>query len=277
MLKTTSLAIVVAALLADAPPVEARKSPLEGQPAVRHKIELRKRRFELTPTFELSVAADYKNIYSPGVRAEFHITDSLSIGGSAMFGIPVDSGLTSQIEETLPQTDNSVDGLDPTPTKTEFKGHLNEMTFHGGAHVTLTPWFGKLALFSKAYLNFDIYFRGGLGFASMSNSWDGADGKVMEMCEPGSAPPCYREPNNDGPQNDGFKVGLLIGGGLHVFINNWVAADLGFHNYLFKDNPSGLDFDGDRDVDDDDSRFLSHLFFGIGVSMYLPIKAKISD
>jgi outer membrane beta-barrel protein len=273
----TSLQILVVLSAAVGSPALARKGPLDGAPAVRHKIELRDKRFELVPSFELSVAHDYKNVYSPGLRAEFHLTDSLSFGGSVMFGVPVDSGLTKQINDSLPDTDASPNQLDPVPTKNEFKTHLNEMTWHGGAHVTLTPWFGKLALFSKAYLNFDIYFRGGLGFAQLSNDWDGAAGRQDEPCPPSQMPPCFIEPNNDGPQNDGFRAGLLIGGGLHIFINNWMAADIGFHDYLFKDNPSGLDFDGDRDVDDDDSRFLSHLFFGVGISMYLPARAKISD
>ena len=274
MLKTSLHILLV---LSVATPALARKGPLDGAPAVRHKIELRDKRFEIVPSFELSIAHDYKNIYSPGLRAEFHISDSLSLGGSIMFGVPVDSGLTSQIEDSLPDQDASPQQLDPVPTKNEFKTHLNEMTWHGGAHVTLTPWFGKLALFSKAYLNFDIYFRGGLGFAMLTNDWDFAAGRTAEPCPPGEMDPCYLEPNNDGPQNDGFRAGLLIGGGLHIFINNWMAADIGIHDYLFKDNPSGLDFDGDRDVDDDDSRFLSHLFFGIGLSMYLPAKAKISE
>jgi outer membrane beta-barrel protein len=275
--KTTTTFATLVLSSAVAWPALARKSPLDGQPAVRHKIELRQRRFEIVPSFEMSIAHDYKNVYSPGLRAEFHLTDTLSLGGSIMFGVPTDSGLTKQIEETLPETDGSPDMLEPTPTRAEFKNHLNEMTWHGGAHVTLTPWFGKLALFGRAYLNFDIYFRGGLGFAALSNDWDGADGKDPEPCPPGQMDPCFIEPNDDGPQNDGFRAGLLLGGGLHVFINNWMAVDVGLHNYLFKDNPSGLDFDGDRDVDDDDSRFLSHLFFGIGLALYLPSKASISD
>jgi hypothetical protein len=45
---------------------------------------------------------------------------------------------------------------------------------------------------------------------------------------------------------------------------------------MFADNPAGLDFNGDFKVDDDDRRFLSHLFVGIGVSIYLSPKAEIS-
>ena len=36
---------------------QTRTSPLDGQPAVRHKVELRDHRFEITPTFEASISA----------------------------------------------------------------------------------------------------------------------------------------------------------------------------------------------------------------------------
>ncbi len=63
---------------------------------------------------------------------------------------------------------------------------------------------------------------------------------------------------------------------MHVFFNDWMALDISLHNYAYVDNPSGLDFNGDRRVDGGDDRVLSHLFFGVGLSFYLPPKAKIS-
>lgn len=257
----------------------AKSSSIADQPAVRHKIELRKGRFELAPTFETSIALDYKNIYSGGLRAEYHLNDWLSVGGMGFFGASVNSGLTNQIIESLPMTSPDTD---PTPAKSDFETHLNDMKGRGAVFATLTPWAGKLALFGKSYLNFDLYFRGGVSFAQLSNKWDGAAGRTIDSnmpeCSDASNAPqsCFLNPKNDGPQNDGTKPGFLVGGGLHVFINNWMAVDLSIHNYMFTDNPSGLDFDGDKDVDGADKRFLSHLFFGVGLSMYLPGKANVS-
>ena len=61
-------------------------------------------------------------------------------------------------------------------------------------------------------------------------------------------------------------------------MNEWIALDLTVRDYIFNDNPSGLDFNADLAVgnegDTDDSRFLNHLFFGLGVSIFLPPKAK---
>lgn len=279
-----ALAALTASLTAEpAAQAQQRKSLLEGQPVVRHKMELRDKRFELAPSFDMSIAADYKTTLGFGAKIEYHLTDMLSIGGMIYYGRPLNTGLTNQIEDSLPDSP----GTDPTPSKSQFTEHLNELTLHGGAHATFTPWFGKISLFGKAFINFDVYIQGGLGFAQTKSEWDDSDGPVTETCynvcigedgKPYQCEPyeCYTDPRNDAPQNSGFNPGLLVGVGVHAFINKWIALDLSVRDYVFSDNPSGLDFDGDNKVDGDDKRFLSHLFFGLGVSMYFPPKIKVS-
>ena len=71
-----------------------------------------------------------------------------------------------------------------------------------------------------------------------------------------------------------YHVGIYLGGGIHVFFNDWIALDLTVRNYMFSDNPSGLDFDADLAVTDDDNRFLNHLFMGAGLSFMLPTSVK---
>ena len=58
-----------------------------------------------------------------------------------------------------------------------------------------------------------------------------------------------------------------------MFLTDWVALDFSYRDYWFQDNPSGLDFDGDRAVTEDDDRFLHHFFAGVGVSFFFPTKA----
>lgn len=268
---------LAAAVTLSAAPAEARKSPLSGQPAVRHKMELRQKRFELTPTFDMSVAADYKNTLSGGLKAEYHLTDMLSVGGMILFGTSLDSSLTQQIDDSLP--DSETPG-EPTPSKSQFKDHLNTTPFHGSLNATLTPWFGKMALFGRAFVNFDIYLTGGFGFAQTKNSWDAGDKCTVAdrtVMQGGSEVQIFDNPKNDCPHNAGFNPGVVLGVGMHVFANKWMAVDLSFHDYLFNDNPSGLDFNADQKVDEDDRRFLSHLFFGVGLSLYLPPKVQISE
>lgn len=272
----TTLAVAAAVSVAPGEAVaERRRNPLDGQPAVRHRVLLVKKRFELVPTFESSLNADYKHTVSGGLKAEYHFSDMLSFGAMGYFGKSFNTGLSNRILGTLEDTYPTGD---PTPTRTEFEEHLNQIPVHGAAYVTWTPWYGKLAAFSKAFVAFDFYFSGGLSFAKLDNdccSWmvddDPLDDNMIDI--DGNRIDPDPGPNNDDPLNDGSQVGLYFGGGIHVFFTDWIALDLSFRNYWFQDNPSGLDFDGDRAVTEDDDRFLNHLFVGIGVSFFFPTKA----
>lgn len=246
---------------------EERKSPLDGQPAVRHRLLLVKKRFEVTPAFESSVNAEYKHTVSAGLRAEYHISDMWSIGAAGFFGTSFDTSLTGSIVDTLP-TEAEQEMLpenDPTPTKNQYQDHLNTIPLHGAAYVSLTPWYGKVAAFETFFLHFDFYFSGGVSFAQLSNEC--CSFAVDETMTD-------NDPRNDDPLNSGSRLGLYLGGGIHVFLNEWVALDLTVRDYIFSDNPSGLDVVPDGEVTDEDSRFLNHLFMGIGVSMFLPTDAE---
>jgi outer membrane beta-barrel protein len=248
-----------------------RKNALDGQPAVRHRLLLVKRRFELTPAVEGSINADFKHILSAGLKLEFHVTDMWSIGVVGFYGMDLNTGLNSRISGDLP--DEPGDG-DPTPTQQQWDQHLNTIPLHGAGYITITPWYGKLAAFSKFFVNFDFYFSAGVSYAKLENECcsfdeDPAPGGDLEN---GILPD--NNPNNDPALNDGSRVGGYLGGGIHLFLSNWAALDLTVRDYLFQDNPSGLDFDADLAVTDDDNRFLNHLFMGVGISFFLPPTAK---
>ncbi len=278
-------AIAVAIVVGLAGSAFARKSPLEGQPDVRHKYELRQLRFEVAPTFEATVQADYKHTISGGIKLEYHLSDSLSFGGLIFLGTGLNTQLTDAVSGSLKDTEEP---NNPTPTRKEFEDHLNTMPVHGGAGVTFTPWFGKISLFSKLYLAFDVYLSGGFGFANLENKYKNTnpgggpndycgkqkDGTITDAN--GQTQDVFNDPRNDCPYNSGFQPGVQVGAGMHVFINKWIALDVSFRDYFFKDNPSGQDFNADLIVDDKDPRFLGHLFVGVGVSLFLPARVKIS-
>jgi outer membrane beta-barrel protein len=251
---------------------QKRVSPLEGQPAVRHRLLLVKQRVEIEPAFESSVNADFRHTESGGLKLEYHLTDMWSFGGVAFFGAGLNTGLNNKIQSDLPDSPTSGD---PTPSKDEWSEHLNDIPVHGAGYLTVTPWYGKLAAFGKFFVNFDFYFSGGIGFAQLKNAKkccsftvDSHPGEVS-----GGEPP-DNNPNNDKPLNEGFKPGGYLGGGIHLFVSNWAAIDLTVRSYIFQDNPSGLDFNADLAVTKDDNRIMNHLFMGAGVSFFLPGKVK---
>jgi len=264
-----------------------KKNPLEGQPAVRHRMKLVEKRFEVSPAFESTLNAEFRHTVAAGLKIEYHLPNArgvgLSIGAVGFYGTSFNTGLVSRILKTLPETST---GGDPTPTKTQYSEHLNKMPMHGAAYFSVTPWYGKLAAFGKAFVNFDFYFTGGLAFAQLKND---CDPSVCTDPNPGAFDPMNPmltpdNPNDDPPLNDGFRVGPFIGGGIHVFLNHFVALDLTIRDYIFSNNPSGLDFNADLAVCDGgntgcankegDSRILHHMFVGVGVSIFFPPKVQ---
>ncbi len=263
--------------LATAEELENTATSLAKAPAVRHRLLLVKGRFEVAPAFESTINADFKHTLGGGLKVEYHLSDMFSFGAVGIFGTSINTGLANRIYDTLPLNAED-DDPDPTPTQREFEQHLNSMPIHGAGYATITPWYGKLAAFGKAFVNFDFYFSGGLAFAQLTNNC--ADDVCKDPFPKGGEQGGEvilpdNDPNNDIPGNDGTKVGLYLGGGIHVFVNQWIAIDFTVRDYIFADNPSGLDFDADLAVvAEDDNRVLNHLFMGLGVSLFFPMKAQ---
>lgn len=271
------LAATLIALVVAFPTVaSARKSPLTDAPMVRHKYEYRLQRFEVVPVFEGSVGAEYKHTLSGGVKVEYHLTDALSLGGSILFGTGISTGLYDEIRSSLP--DPGPGNTYPVPNKSHADQHVNTIPMHGSVHLTFTPTFGKMSLFGKSFLAYDIYFFGGFGFANTSNTFSGDDDLTQCDTNCDAAPDAQRfnDPRNDGPHNAGFNPGVAFGGGLHVYFSKWVALDISLRNYMFADNPSGFDQNFDLQVDNDDRAFMNHLFVGVGVSLFFPPKIQVS-
>jgi len=256
-----------------------RLNDLEKQAAVRHRRLLVKNRVEVTPLFESSIDADYMHTIGGGLKLEYHISDMLSIGAVGVGSTSLHTGLVDRITNTLPPAPvmNSKD-----PSQDQFLDHLNSIPVHGAAYVSVTPWYGKLAAFSQAYVAFDFYFQAGISYAQLTSDCpsqvcsDTHPGKsIPNPAMPGDSIPPDDNPNNDPPLNSGTRVGLYLGGGIHVFLNDFLALDLTVRDYAFSDNPSGADFNADQFVGNsptlgDDNRFLHHLFFGVGISVMLP-------
>lgn len=254
---------------------ERRHNGLADDVAVRHRRLLVKGRFELAPLFESTINADFRHIIGGGAKLEYHLGDMLSIGVIGVGSTAIDTGLVKKI---LPTLETTTDNNTREPSLQEFQSHLNSMPFHGAAYVSLTPWYGKLAAFSQAYVAFDFYFQAGISFAQLTSSCSDqvCSDKFPGMSHQSGADtiPPDNNPNNDPPLNDGSRLGLYLGGGIHVFLSDFIALDLTVRDYAFSDNPSGADFNANLAVTSDDSRFLNHIFFGAGVSIMFPTTVK---
>lgn len=249
-----------------------RLNTLPNDVAVRHRRLLVRNRFEFTPLFESTINADFRHIIGGGAKLEYHLGDMLSIGVVGVGATALNTGLVSKIEPTLEDT---ADSTTREPSRDEFMTRLNSMPFHGAGYVSITPWYGKLAAFSQAFVAFDFYFQAGVSFAQLKSDCpttvctDTSPGMPDAM---GNAPD--QNPNNDPALNSGSRLGLYLGGGIHVFLNDFLALDLTVRDYAFTDNPSGADFNADLAVTNEDNRFMHHLFFGAGISIMFPTTVK---
>jgi outer membrane beta-barrel protein len=275
MTNHTALTVVGLLAVSGVAYAERRQNDLANDLAVRHRRLLVKQRFEFAPLFESTINADFRHVVGGGAKLEYHLTDKLSIGVIGVASTSLDTKLVDKIVPTLePATDNKT----REPSQAEFTDRLNTMPFHGAAYASLTPWYGKLAAFGQAYVAFDFYFQAGVAFASLQSNCpanicnDTHPGASQEMN--GDTIPPDNNPNNDPPLNNGGRVGLYLGGGIHVFLNDFLALDMTVRDYAFTDNPSGADFNADLFVSTDDNRFLHHLFFGVGISVMLPTTVK---
>jgi len=257
-----------------------RQSSLAKDVAVRHRRLLVKNRFEMTPLFESSIDADFQHTVGGGLKLEYHLGDMFSIGVLGVGSTSLHTSLVDRVVATLPDQPSTTS---KDPSKAQFLDHLNSMPLHGAAYLSITPWYGKLAAFSSAYVAFDFYFQAGVSFAMLKSD---CPKEVCNDTHPGTSImsgmdsiPADNDPKNDPPLNDGNRVGLYLGGGVHVFLSDFLALDLTVRDYAFSDNPSGADYNADGFVGTsatlgDDNRFIHHLFFGAGLSIFLPTTVK---
>jgi outer membrane beta-barrel protein len=241
---------------------DERVSPLAGQPPVRNRRLLVNQRLEITPSFESTLNADYRHTLSGGIKAEYHMLDTWSLGVLGLFGESFNTGLTNRIIASLPDTP----GDTPDPSKAQFEQHLNSIPIHGAAYASFKPFYGKLAAFGSIFLSYSFYVQGGLAVAVLDN----------DCCDfPTNAGD--GDPRTDPPTNDGTQLGIYAATGMQVFFSDFLALDLSVRDYYFRDNPSGLDYTGDLRVTDDDNRLMHHFAVGAGLSLFFPRKARRTD
>ncbi|MDY0001789.1 MAG: outer membrane beta-barrel domain-containing protein [Polyangia bacterium] len=259
-----------------------RKNPLEGQPAVRHKVEFLKGRFEVTPRLGLTFLQDFKHNFLVGASLGYHITSWLSIGAFFDYAaLPWDTELTNEIESTLPDRLNPNTTVDPSPSKRIMHNALDTLLFQAGVYLAYSPWFGKLSLFGKVFGNFDFYFLTGAGFAMLkagemrinSNCSVDADIDPTGLCS-------NRLYLDRRVENGGFKVGPLIGAGIRIQLLRWLALHFTFNAMFIQRNSAGFDRTGDTIpgtsvliVDKKDNSWESLMSFNIGVTFLFPMKA----
>jgi outer membrane beta-barrel protein len=285
------LSVSALALLASPAHAEGR-NPLAGQPAIRHRVEMRKMRFEITPQFMMSVNQPYLIGVGGGAALQFHLTDWLGIGASFHYTTNLTSPLEGRIEQALPTVYAAVN--DPSaglkqPSQQMFRDHLVGPNMLMGIYGTLTPIGGKFSLFNAIFANYDFYGLIGAGFVNLVSPL--ASGLAAYPDSAGMMRPVNQTAltmgNDVNLQSNAPFLGLraagVIGIGVHIFFNHWIGLNLELRDYIYKSNPGGLDVsttdnntDGSPVLSGADEYIVHNLYFGAGITLMLPPTAKIS-
>ena len=245
-----------------------RRNPLEGQPAIHNRLELRKLRFELTPEFVISTNQDYKHAFGVGANLQFHILTWLAIGVEGAYLFNANTGLEDRVRAALRDA-VSQGGLtlgQPTPDQHDQRIMGANAILSG--YLTITPISGKFSLFSAGFAYYDFYGSAGVGVMNFKQNCCAFSPQPSSSDNP--------NPNEEDPQIfGGFKVGGMFGLGAHLFFTDWFGMQLEFRDFYLKANPGGGDVNGDRHLTSADETPQNNLFFGLGFSFLLPPKAKI--
>ena len=85
--KCAVAAVTAACLLVPATAEARKKGPLEGEPSVRNKIQLRKYRVYITPMVAMSLSQPFVHMVYIGGKVGFHFTDWIGLRAGFGYGL----------------------------------------------------------------------------------------------------------------------------------------------------------------------------------------------
>ncbi|MDC0722940.1 outer membrane beta-barrel domain-containing protein [Nannocystis bainbridge] len=284
-----------------------RKSPLEGKPVVVRKLELRKLRFGITPFVGMSLSQTFVHKGYVGGKLHFDFTDWIGIQAKFAYGVinrdakllkalnDESGGLPRGIPTGTPENQSLApvrtlaDFNSPAPLLHDFQSGLTRNNWLASFDVVFKPFSGKLGLFSGIFTEYDMYLFAGLGLANFGRHYpnarstsdllglDTANGSPT-YCRDGDSTnrECYLHPVKP---DTGLKVGPSFGGGVNIFLADFASLNLDVHDIMTYNNAAGLNStttDVPPKVDRQDANWNHNVMFSLGVTFYLPPKAKRS-
>src|SRR2546421_4894205 len=139
---------------------QERKSPLADAPAIRRRVELRDKRFEIGAGVGTTLGQAFYHAVMVNARLGIHVTDWLALAAVGGFNL-TPTFKTSFNEQLLGVLDTST--KDRTPTRADALAGMNHIGEVGAVQLELIPFTGKFSLFSKLFMNYDFYAFGGPG------------------------------------------------------------------------------------------------------------------
>jgi outer membrane beta-barrel protein len=243
-----------------------RKSPLTDAPVIRRRLELRDKRFELGVGAGVSIGQDFYNALMLMPKLAYHFNDWLSL--AAIGGFNVTPGWKSSFNSDVGGA------LIPDHSKTSIKSPyaddavatMNHIGYLVAGQVEFIPLSGKIALLSSLFSYFDLYILAGGGIVNLAAK-DAMPGNCVNAADANN-PICKAY--------TATELTINAGVGAHAFVSRWAALNLELHDFVYKNNASGRDVNGDGVTNTADLEWTNNWVFNLNVQFFLPYKAKIS-
>lgn len=262
----SALLVLAATSVAEAQEIML-EGPLAGAPACRNCVLQREGRFTVSPLITFTLLDDFRRHIFFGARLEYNITDWLGIAVSGAYGLGVDTGLTEEVSLKAPNGIESNRANYPFPADEAGARAAREQTtnllgrFLGFATIELMfiPLRGKFGLFSRLFLDVDLYIFLGYSFAFVDERRD-VDCRTEEFINdrgyaggrvPGGWEPMAQRCPWVGEGYDAAEVpraGTRLavnagtyGLGVSIYTNNWLSVNLEYRVMPILWNHTGTD------------------------------------
>ncbi len=240
--------------------------PLAGAPPVRKLRLQRQGRFEIAPSFSFTLLDEYRRTMVVGGSLTYNAFDWLGFGvwGGAGAITPL-TALSDNVNESAPRNTRTAVNVGK-----DFGAQVSKLSWMVVPQIQVAPFRGKLAIFSKLFVDTDLYLHLGLGFHGIDERADctggGCVGDVKKM-------------------DSRVAISPNFGLGFKFYTNNLVNFGLEYRAFPFSWNRAGLDQRGggndgkfpDQNVNADDQTFKFNQMMTLSVGFALPAKPRLSD
>lgn len=239
--------LIIALLVVSAPatvlaagitgPKKSALEKLEDGEAIRNRVQYRGGRFMAAPTFGFTLNDPYQRNVLAGLQLSYHFTESVGLGVSGLaspFG-GINTDLADQVEDKRPA---------------ESGGGYSNVALLASLELIYTPIAGKLALFGRKVVNYDMHIVAGIGGAKV--------GGTAEI--------------------DGFAIAPVAGVGLRTFILNWLDLNVEVRDYIYTSAIASVSSSDTEDGSTEtkaDEEWSNHFAVMVGVGFHFPLEPKI--
>lgn len=216
-------------------PKKSALEKLEEGDAIRNRVQYRGGRFFIAPTLGFTLNDPYQRNILAGAQLAYHFTESLGVGLTGLAGFAMNTDLADQVKDERPNA--AKDGFSNV-------GVLASLDF------LYTPISGKLALFGRQAMNYDMHLVAGIGGAKV-----GGAKKI-----------------------DDFAIAPVAGIGLRTFVLNWLDINFEVRDYIYSSAVSAVTTTDTTDGSPKtkaDSEWSNHFSATVGVGFHFPNEPEI--